>query len=151
MRKIRIKIHVDNDKTFVFDPMEVNLPEYKTKDSAGCDLTNNGEAVTLLPLDRAFIHTGIHISLPEGYEAQVRGRSGHNKKHGIVVPTGTIDADYRGEIGVVVYNLSREAYTIQEGERIAQLVICPVIQAEWEEVESLNTTGRNGGFGSTGK
>lgn len=151
MRKIKIKIQVDEDKTFVLEPIKVALPEYKTKDSAGCDLTNNGEAVTLLPLDRAFIHTGIHISLPEGYEAQVRGRSGLNMKHGIVVPTGTIDADYRGEIGVVAYNLSREAYTIQDGERIAQLVICPVVQADWQQVESLNTTGRNGGFGSTGK
>lgn len=151
MRKIKIKIQVDEDKTFVLEQMKVALPEYKTKDSAGCDLTNNGKAVTLLPLDRAFIHTGVHISLPDGYEAQVRGRSGLNMKHGIVVPTGTIDADYRGEIGVVVYNLSREAYTIQEGERIAQLVICPCIRAKWEEVESLNTTGRTGGFGSTGK
>ena len=105
MRKIRIKIQVNEDRTFVLEPMKVNLPEYKTKDSAGCDLTNNGDAVNLLPLDRAFIHTGVHISLPEGYEAQVRGRSGLNKTHGIVVPTGTIDADYRGEIGVVVYNL----------------------------------------------
>ena len=73
-------------------------------------------------------------------------------KHGIVVPTGTIDADYRGEIGVVVYNLSREAYTIQEGERIAQLVICPVVQADWQQVEHLDKTDRGeGGFGSTGK
>lgn len=152
MRKIRIKIQVDEDKTFVLEPMKVKLPEYKTKDSAGCDLTNNGEAVTLLPLDRAFIHTGVHISLPEGYEAQVRGRSGLNKKHGIVVPTGTIDADYRGEICVVAYNLSREPYTIHPGDRIAQLVICPVIQAEWQQVESLDKTDRGeNGFGSTGK
>ena len=152
MRKIRIKIQVNEDRTFVLEPMKVNLTEYKTNDSAGCDLTNNGEAVTLLPLDRAFIHTGVHISLPEGYEAQVRGRSGLNMKHGIVIPTGTIDADYRGEIGVVVYNLSREAYTIQEGERIAQLVICPVVQADWQQVDHLDKTDRGeGGFGSTGK
>lgn len=152
MRKIRIKIKVDEDKTFVLEPMKVKLPEYKTKDSAGCDLTNNGEAVTLLPLDRAFIHTGVYISLPEGYEAQVRSRSGLNKKHGIVCPTGTIDAEYRGEIGVILYNLSREAYTVQEGERVAQLVICPVIQAEWQQVESLDKTDRGeNGFGSTGK
>ena len=152
MRKIRIKIQVDEDKTFVLEPMKVKLPEYKTKDSAGCDLTNNGEAVTLLPLDRAFIHTGVHISLPEGYEAQVRGRSGLNRKNGIVCPTGTIDADYRGEIGVVLYNLSREPVTIMHGDRIAQLVICPVIQAEWQQVESLDKTARaEGGFGSTGK
>lgn len=92
------------------------------------------------------------IALPEGYEAQVRGRSGLNKNHGIVVPTGTIDSDYRGEIGVVVYNLSREPYTIKTGERIAQLVISPVIQAEWQQVDSLDETDRGeGGFGSTGK
>ena len=153
MRKIRIKIQLDEDKMISFlKPMKVQLPEYKTKDSAGCDLINNGEAVTLLPLDRAFIHTGVHISLPEGYEAQVRGRSGLNKKHGIVVPTGTIDADYRGEICVVVYILSREAFSIQEGERISQLVIFPVIQAEWQQVESLDKTDRGeNGFGSTGK
>ena len=103
-------------------------------------------------LDRAFIHTGVHISLPEGYEAQVRGRSGLNKNHGIVVPTGTIDADYRGDIGVVVYNLSREPFIIHPGDRIAQLVICPVIQAEWEQVDHLDKTDRGeGGFGSTGK
>ena len=152
MKKIRIKIQVNEDRTFVHEPMKVNLPEYKTKDSAGCDLTNNGDAVTLLPLDRAFIHTGVHIALPEGYEAQVRGRSGLNKTHGIVVPTGTIDADYRGDIGVVVYNLSREPFTIHPGDRIAQLVICPVVQADWRQVDHLDKTDRgNGGFGSTGK
>ena len=152
MRKIRIKIQVNEYRSFVLEPMKVNLPEYKTKDSAGCDLTNNGDAVTLLPLDRAFIHTGVHISLPEGYEAQVRGRSGLNKTHGIVVPTGTIDADYRGEIGVVVYNLSREPFTIHPGDRIAQLVICPVIQADWQQVDQLDKTDRgDSGFGSTGK
>ena len=152
MRKIRIKIQVDEDKTFVLEPMKVKLPEYKTKDSAGCDLTNNGESVTLLPLDRAFIHTGVHISLPEGYEAQVRGRSGLNKNHGIVCITGTIDSDYRGDIGIVLYNLSREAYTINPGDRVAQLVICPVIQADWQQVESLDKTDRGeNGFGSTGK
>ena len=152
MRKIRIKIQVEEDKSLLpgIDG-KIYLPEYKTKDSAGCDLTNNGEAVTLLPLDRAFIHTGVHISIPEGYEAQVRGRSGLNKNHGIVVPTGTIDADYRGDIGVVVYNLSREPFTIHPGDRIAQLVICPVIQADWQQVESLDKTDRgDGGFGSTG-
>lgn len=145
MRKIKIKIHTDGGTTY--------HPQYKTKDSAGCDLLNrNGESVRLLPLDRAFIHTGVHIALPEGYEAQVRGRSGLNKEHGIVVPTGTIDADYRGEIGVVVYNLSREEYTIKPGERIAQLIISPVIQADWVQVEHLDKTDRGeGGFGSTGK
>lgn len=151
MRKIRIKIQVEEDKTFVLEPIKVSLPEYKTKDSAGCDLTNNGEAVTLLPLDRVFINTKVSVALPDGYEAQVRGRSGLNKIHGIVCPVGTIDADYRGEVGVTLYNLSREPYEIKPGDRIAQLVISPCIRANWEEVEILNTTGRNGGFGSTGK
>lgn len=153
MRKIEIKIQVEEVKQLIPGVEgKISLPEYKTKDSAGCDLINNGCARKLLPLDRAFIHTGIHISLPDGYEAQVRGRSGLNKEHGIVVPTGTIDADYRGEIGVIVYNLSREEYTIQPGDRIAQLVICPVIQADWQQVESLDQTDRgDGGFGSTGK
>lgn len=145
MRKIKIKIMTD-DKNVI-------LPEYKTKDAAGCDLCYCGEhPKLLLPLDRAFINTGIHIALPEGYEAQVRGRSGLNRNHGIVVPTGTIDADYRGDIGVVVYNLSREPYTIHPGDFIAQLVICPVIQAEWQEVDYLDKTDRGeGGFGSTEK
>lgn len=128
------------------------LPEYKTRQSAGCDLRAVLDApVMLFPSDRAFINTKISIALPEGYEAQVRGRSGLNKNHGIVVPVGTIDSDYRGEIGVTIYNISRDVYTINPGDRIAQLVISPCIQANWEEVESLNTTGRNGGFGSTGK
>lgn len=144
MRKIRIKI---------INKSGYDLPEYKTEQSAGCDLVAVLDApVKLFPLDRVFINTKVSVALPEGYEAQVRGRSGLNKKHGIVVPTGTIDADYRGEIGVVVYNLSREVYTIQEGERIAQLVICPVIQAEWQQVDHLDNTDRGeGGFGSTGK
>lgn len=143
MRKIRIRISTSRDAV---------VPEYKTKDSAGCDLVNIGGARLLLPLDRATIFTGVHISIPEGYEAQVRGRSGLNRDHGIVVPTGTIDADYRGEIGVVVYNLSREPYTIHPGDRVAQLVISPVIQADWQQVESLDKTDRgDGGFGSTGK
>lgn len=145
MRKIRIKIMTD-DKGVI-------LPEYKTKDAAGCDIIYSGEQpIILLPLDRAFIKSGVSIQLPEGYEAQVRGRSGLNKNHGIVVPTGTIDADYRGDIGVVVYNLSREPFIIHPGDRIAQLVICPVIQAEWEQVDHLDKTDRgDGGFGSTGK
>ena len=87
----------------------------------------------------------------DGYEAQVRGRSGLNRDHGIVVPVGTVDADYRGEIGVMVYNMSREPYEIKPSDRIAQLVVSPCVRAKWEEVESLNATGRTGGFGSTGK
>ena len=143
MRKINIKI---------INTSGYPLPEYKTEQSAGCDLVAAIDApITIYALDRVYINTKVSVALPEGYEAQVRGRSGLNKNHGIVVPVGTIDADYRGEIGVVLYNLSREPFTINPGDRIAQLVISPCIQANWKEVESLNTTGRNGGFGSTGK
>ena len=143
MRKIKIKIQLEADRS---------LPGYQTKDAAGCDLINIGVTIKLYPLDRAVINTGVHIQLPEGYEAQVRGRAGLNRDYGIVVPTGTIDADYRGVIRVVVYNLSREPYTIEEGERIAQLVICPVVQADWQQVDHLDKTDRGeGGFGSTGK
>ena len=144
MRKIKTKIHVEAG---------YSLPNYQSKDAAGCDLCYCGETpITIYTLDRAFIHTGVHIALPEGYEAQVRGRSGLNKTHGIVVPTGTIDADYRGDIGVVVYNLSREPFTIHSGDRIAQLVISPVVQADWQQVDHLDNTDRGeGGFGSTGK
>ena len=143
MRKIKIKIQMEAGHS---------IPAYQTKDASGCDLINIGETIKLYPLDRAVINTGVHIQLPEGYEAQVRGRSGLNRDYGIVVPTGTIDADYRGEIRVVVYNLSREPYIIEEGERIAQLVICPVVQADWQQVEHLDKTDRGeGGFGSTGK
>lgn len=127
-------------------------PEYKSEQAAGCDLINAGSAKRLLPNDSAIFQTGIKIQLPDGYEAQVRSRSGHNFKNGLVVPTGTIDADYRGEICVKVYNLSREEYTVQPGERIAQLVIAPVVQARWKAVESLDASMRGEkGFGSTGK
>lgn len=148
MRKIRIKIHLEEGCS-----IHPSLPTYQSKDAAGCDLCYCGETpITIYTLDRSFIHTGVHISLPEGYEAQVRGRSGLNRDHGIVVPTGTIDADYRGDIGVVVYNLSREPFIIQPGDRIAQLVISPVIQADWQQVDNLDKTDRGeGGFGSTGK
>lgn len=130
----------------------VGVPEYKTAQSAGCDLVNAGETFVIWPGERRHVGTGVFIALTEGYEAQVRGRSGLNKNHGIVVPVGTIDADYRGEIGVVIYNLSKEVYTVQKGERIAQLVISPVVQAEWEKVDALDDTERGeGGFGHTGK
>ena len=144
MRKIKIKIQLEADRS---------LPTYQSKDAAGSDTLYSGASpIQLLPLDRNDINTGVHIQLPERYEAQVRGRSGLNRDYGIVVPTGTIDADYRGEIRVVVYNLSREPYIIEEGERIAQLVICPVVQADWQQVEHLDNTDRGeGGFGSTGK
>ena len=144
MRKIKIKI-INNSG---FD-----LPEYKTEQSAGCDLVAPIDApIKLYPLDRVFINTKISIALPEGYEASVRTRSGLNKNHGIVCILGTIDSDYRGEIGVVLYNLSREPYEINPGDRIAQLVISPCIQANWQMVDHLDKTDRGeGGFGSTGK
>jgi dUTP pyrophosphatase len=131
------------------------LPAYESEASAGMDLRADlTEAVTLQPLQRAIIKTGLFIELPEGYEAQVRPRSGLAAKHGITVlnSPGTIDADYRGEIGVILVNLSNEAFIIENGERIAQLVIAKHERAEWQVVESLSETSRGaGGFGSTGK
>ena len=131
------------------------LPAYATQSSAGLDLKAVlAEAVTLDPLERKIVGTGLKIALPEGYEAQVRPRSGLAAKHGITVlnAPGTIDADYRGEIGVILVNLSNEPFTIQPGERIAQLVVAQYSQVEWLPVESLDSTQRGeGGFGSTGK
>ncbi len=130
------------------------LPEYGTVASAGMDLRANiNEPVVLRPLARAIIKTGLFLELPMGYEAQVRPRSGLAAKYGITVlnSPGTIDADYRGEIGVVLVNLSHEAFTIQNGERIAQLVIAQHERAEWVEVAHISDTPRGvGGFGSTG-
>lgn len=152
MEKIKVKIKIDCDYCIPGLPFKFNFPVYKTPGSAGCDLFNAGKPQVIKPMERAFIYTGISIQLPEGYEAQVRGRSGLNKNHGIVVPVGTIDSDYRGEIGVVVYNLSDRVYTIDSGDRIAQLVISPVVQADFHEVAFLDSTERgDGGFGSTGK
>lgn len=131
------------------------LPAYATQSSAGLDLKAVlAEAVVLGPLERKIVGTGLKIALPEGYEAQVRPRSGLAAKHGITVlnAPGTIDADYRGEIGVILVNLSNEPFTIQPGERIAQLVVAQYSQVEWKPVESLDSTQRGeGGFGSTGK
>ncbi|MFO7879612.1 MAG: dUTP diphosphatase [Bacteroidota bacterium] len=131
------------------------VPEYKTDMSAGMDLRANIDApVKLEPLERRLISTGLYIELPEGCEAQIRPRSGMSLKHGITVlnTPGTIDADYRGEIGVILVNLSNKAYTIENGERICQMVIARHEQAELIEVESLNETVRGaGGFGHTGK
>ncbi len=131
------------------------LPAYATQSSAGLDLKAVlAEAVVLGPLERKIVGTGLKIALPEGYEAQVRPRSGLAAKHGITVlnAPGTIDADYRGEIGVILVNLSNEPFTIQPGERIAQLVVAQYSQVEWSPVESLDSTQRGeGGFGSTGK
>jgi dUTP pyrophosphatase len=130
------------------------LPGYQTSQSAGMDLrANNPEPIVLKPLMRAIVPTGLFIELPEGYEAQIRPRSGLAAKKGIglVNSPGTIDADYRGEIGVIVVNLSNEDFTIENGERIAQMVIAKHEVASWQVVESLNESDRgSGGFGSTG-
>ncbi|MCW4469183.1 dUTP diphosphatase [Flavobacterium sp. MFBS3-15] len=130
------------------------LPNYESIASAGMDLRANlDEPVTLSPLGRAIIKTGLFIELPIGYEAQVRPRSGLAAKKGITVlnSPGTVDADYRGEIGVILVNLSNEAFTVENGERIAQLVIAKHERAEWVEAETLSETVRGeGGFGSTG-
>lgn len=130
------------------------LPAYETGSSAGMDLRANiSEPVTLEPLARTIIKTGLFIELPVGYEAQVRPRSGLAAKKGITVlnSPGTIDADYRGEIGVILVNLSNEPFTIQDGERIAQMVISRHEHISWKEVEALEETSRGaGGFGSTG-
>lgn len=131
-----------------------DLPNYETEASAGMDLRANiTEDVTLKPLDRAIIKTGLFIELPQGYEAQVRPRSGLAAKKGVTVlnSPGTIDADYRGEIGVILVNLSNDDFTIENGERVAQLVIAKHEHIAWEEVEVLEETTRGaGGFGSTG-
>lgn len=131
------------------------LPAYETIASAGLDLRASLEqAVTLKPLERTLIPTGLFIELPVGYEAQVRPRSGMAFKYGIGVlnSPGTIDADYRGEIKVILVNLSNDVFTIEDGERIAQIVIASHEQAEWFEVNELNPSERGaGGFGSTGK
>lgn len=130
------------------------LPGYETKSSAGMDLRANiDNDISLKPLERAIIKTGLFIALPSGYEAQVRPRSGLAAKNGITVlnAPGTIDADYRGEVGVILVNLSNEDYVIKDGERIAQLIIARYEQAIWEEVNILEETDRGkGGFGSTG-
>ena len=130
-------------------------PAYATEMSAGMDLKANiTEAVLLEPLQRAMIPTGIYLALPEGTEAQVRPRSGLAAKFGISVlnAPGTIDADYRGEVRVILVNLSNEPFTVNPGERIAQLVLARYERIEWDEVETLDETCRGeGGFGSTGR
>ena len=131
-----------------------NLPHYETTSSAGMDLKAFiDEPVILNSLERKIIKTGLYISLPKGFEAQVRSRSGLSIKHGLCVlnSPGTIDADYRGEVGIILINLSQEPYTINNGDRIAQLVIASHEQAQWIEVNELSKTVRGvNGFGSTG-
>jgi len=131
------------------------LPQFETAQSAGMDLRANIDApVVLQPGDRALIPTGIKMALPDGYEAQIRPRSGLAYKHGITVlnSPGTIDADYRGDVGVLLINHGREAFTVEDGMRVAQMVVAQYSQFEWESVEDLDETARGaGGFGSTGK
>ena len=143
-----ITVPVQNESDF-------DLPTYATKAAAGSDLKAAIQtALTLQPLERKIVPTGLKIALPEGYEAQVRPRSGLAAKHGITVlnTPGTIDADYRGEIGVILVNLSNSAFTIEPGERIAQLVVAKFEQIDWKLTQELTETARGeGGFGSTGK
>lgn len=129
------------------------LPEYATPASAGVDLRASDGCV-IPPGGRALVPTGLHIALPEGYEAQVRPRSGLALRHGVTLPNspGTIDADYRGEIGVILMNLGQEPFIVEPGDRIAQMVVAPVARVAWSEAEALDATERGeGGFGSTGR
>ncbi|MGM9747842.1 MAG: dUTP diphosphatase, partial [Candidatus Cryptobacteroides sp.] len=132
-----------------------STPAYATLSSAGMDLKADLESpVTLGPLERTLVPTGLYIALPDGYEAQVRPRSGLAAKFGITVlnAPGTIDADYRGEIKVILVNLSNDPFTINPGERVAQMVVAKYEQVEWEETDNLDETERGvGGFGSTGR
>jgi len=138
----------------IINKSQNDLPNYETIASAGMDIRANLiEPKTLQPLERAIVKTGLFIELPIGYEAQVRPRSGLAAKNGITVlnSPGTIDADYRGEIGVILINLSNETFVIENGERIAQLIIAKHERAQWTEVQELSDTSRGeGGFGSTG-
>lgn len=146
MEKLNVKI-VNKSKH--------ELPSYSTLLSAGMDIRANIDApVTLKPLERTIIKTGLFIELPQGFEAQIRPRSGMSFKHGISVlnSPGTIDADYRGEIGVILANVSADDYTIEDGERICQMVIAKHETVEWDVVDTLSDTERGaGGFGHTGK
>ena len=143
-----MKVKIVNKSTY-------ECPFYATEKSAGMDLKANiTEPITLGPLERAMVPTGLFIALPDGTEAQVRPRSGLAAKHGISVlnAPGTIDADYRGEVKVILVNLSNEPFVVNPGERIAQMIVARYEKVEWDEVETLDETDRGeGGFGSTGK
>jgi len=143
-----VKVSVQNESNY-------ELPTYATKASSGVDLKAVLDSPFILePLERKIILTGLKIALPKGYEAQVRPRSGLAEKYGITVlnSPGTIDADYRGQIGVILVNLSNTSFTIQPGERIAQLVVSKFEQIDWSPTDELSTTQRgNAGFGSTGR
>ncbi len=142
-----MKIKVINRSNF-------DLPQYATEHAAGLDVrANTDEAIVLKPLERAMIPTGLYVEIPDGYEIQVRPRSGLAAKHGVTVlnTPGTIDPDYRGEIKVILANLSNADFTLEPGERIAQLVVAPFVRIDWESTDSLSETDRGaGGFGSTG-
>jgi dUTP pyrophosphatase len=135
----------------------LQLPAYETAGSAGMDVraaVPEGEPMVLAPGERAMVPTGLSVAIPQGYEIQVRPRSGLAAKHGLTClnTPGTVDSDYRGEIKVILVNLGQEAFTIQRGERIAQLVLAPVTRLAWRAVDSLDETERGaGGFGSTGR
>lgn len=143
-----MKIKVINRSAF-------DLPQYETANAVGLDVrANTFEAIRLAPLERAMVPTGLYVEIPEGYEIQVRPRSGLAAKYGISVANapGTIDPDYRGEIKVILVNLSNEVFELKPGERIAQLVVAQFTRIEWESVEQLSDTERGaGGFGSTGR
>jgi len=139
---------------------DLGLPGYETPGAAGADLRANlplatrGAGFPLAPMQRAIVPTGLRVEIPPGYEAQIRPRSGLALKHGITLPNtpGTIDSDYRGPLGVLLINLGAEPYVIRHGDRIAQMVVAPVVQARFTESAGLSQTGRaSGGFGSTGR
>ncbi len=142
-------------KVKVINRSRHELPQYETPQSAGLDIRANVDSpVVLKPLERKLVPTGLYVELPVGYEAQIRPRSGLALKHGISLlnTPGTIDADYRGEIGVIMVNLSNEEFTVNDGDRIAQMVVARHEQVEWQSVETLADSERGeGGFGHTGK
>ena len=142
-------------KVKIINHSKYALPEYQTPQSAGLDIrANTNERVVIKPLERAIIPTGLYVELPEGYEMQIRPRSGLAAKYGLTVlnTPGTIDADYRGEIKVILANISNEPAIIQAGERIAQMVVARYEQIEWQPTDNLSDTERGaGGLGSTGK
>ncbi len=145
---------MENLKIKIVNTSSLPLPQYSTSLSAGMDLRADiEEPLTIAPLGRVLVPTGIRIELPEGYEAQIRPRSGLAAKHGVTVlnTPGTIDADYRGEIKVILVNLSDTPFTFERGERIAQMVISSYTRAEWVETDELGESARGeGGFGHTG-
>ena len=141
-------------KVKIINKSKFELPKYKTEGSAGLDLKADiSQDISIRPLERKLIPTGIYLSIPKGFEAQIRGRSGLALKHGITLANGigTIDSDYRGEIGVILVNLGKEAYIVKEGDRIAQMVFIKYEIANFIEVEELDETKRgSGGFGHSG-